>query len=76
VTSATKTVAGAKLRGLARAMHLVFAAYIEAPTAHEAVGPNVAMLRNAPDALEGAAPNLEHVTLYQAVSIRRAPGPI
>jgi len=55
----------AKLRELTQATHLVFAAYVERPTASEAVAPNLAMLRNALDALEAAAPNLEHVTFYQ-----------
>jgi nucleoside-diphosphate-sugar epimerase len=55
----------AKLRGLGRATHLVFAAYVERASAREAVAPNVAMLRNTLDALEAISPNLEHVTLYQ-----------
>jgi nucleoside-diphosphate-sugar epimerase len=55
----------AKLRELTHATHLVFAAYVERPTASEAVVPNVTMLRNALDVLEAVAPNLQHVTLYQ-----------
>jgi nucleoside-diphosphate-sugar epimerase len=55
----------AKLGGLSGATHLVFAAYIEKPTALEKSVVNVALLENTLEVLEAAAPDLEHVTLYQ-----------
>ena len=57
--------AQAKLAGIDDATHIVFAAYIEKPTARERSEINTALLRNLLDAIEPAAPNLRHVTFYQ-----------
>jgi hypothetical protein len=54
-----------KLRRYADATHLVFAAYIEKPTAQELVTPNVAMLRNFLNAFDTNGAPLEHITFYQ-----------
>jgi nucleoside-diphosphate-sugar epimerase len=54
-----------KLRRYGGATHLVFAAYIERPTAQELVAPNVAMLRNFLDAFDTSGSALEHITFYQ-----------
>ena len=45
--------------------HLVFAAYIEKPSAAERSEVNVALLRNLLDALEESSPGLQHITFYQ-----------
>ena len=45
--------------------HLVFAAYVEKPTAAEKTAVNVALLRNLLDAVEPGSPGLRHVTFYQ-----------
>ena len=45
--------------------HLVFAAYVEKPTAAEKTAVNVALLRNLLDAIEPGSPELRHVTFYQ-----------
>ena len=45
--------------------HLVFAAYVEKPTAAEKTVVNVALLRNLLDAVEPGSPGLRHVTFYQ-----------
>jgi nucleoside-diphosphate-sugar epimerase len=55
----------AKLGGLGDVTHIVFAAYIERPTAAQKSAVNMALLRNLLDVVEEAAPTLEHVTLYQ-----------
>ena len=55
----------AKLGPLRDITHLVFAAYIEKPTAREKSEVNVAILRNLLDVLEGTSPGLRHVTFYQ-----------
>jgi len=54
-----------RLGGLADATHLVYAAYQERPTLSGLVAPNLGMLRNVVDALEAAAPRLEHISLMQ-----------
>lgn len=54
-----------KLSGIVGATHLVFAAYIERPTAAERSEVNTALLRNLLDVLEKSAPTLEHITFYQ-----------
>jgi nucleoside-diphosphate-sugar epimerase len=45
--------------------HVIFGAYIEKNTPTERSVVNVALLRNLMDAVEEAAPNLQHVTIYQ-----------
>ncbi len=45
--------------------HVVFAAYVEKPTAAEKTAVNVALLRNLLDAVEPGSPGLRHVTFYQ-----------
>jgi nucleoside-diphosphate-sugar epimerase len=60
--------ADAAVAGLAAAAdttHLVFAAYLERPTAQELSEVNVALLVNTLDALAAAGAPLRHVTLYQ-----------
>jgi nucleoside-diphosphate-sugar epimerase len=60
--------ADAATSGLAAAAdttHLVFAAYIERPSARELSDVNVALLVNTLDALSAAGAPLRHVTLYQ-----------
>ena len=54
-----------KLAGLHDVTHVVFAAYVEKDTPGERSAVNVALLRNLMDAVEAAAPNLRHVTMYQ-----------
>lgn len=56
----------ATMRELGRALgitHVFFAAFVERPTYAEAVAPNLAMLRNAIEALEPVSPHLAHVNL-------------
>ncbi|HEY5791992.1 MAG TPA: SDR family oxidoreductase [Chthoniobacterales bacterium] len=55
----------AKLAGIPAITHLVFAAYVERPTAKERSEVNTALLRNLLDGLETHSPGLEHVTFYQ-----------
>ncbi|QEH38032.1 hypothetical protein OJF2_66280 [Aquisphaera giovannonii] len=55
----------AKLSRIPDVTHLVFAAYIERPTAAEKSKVNSALLENLLDVLERTAPGLKHVTLYQ-----------
>ena len=45
--------------------HIVFAAYIEKPTAVERSEANVAIIRNLFDVIEKISPSLQHVTFYQ-----------
>ncbi len=45
--------------------HIVFAAYIEKPTAAERSEVNLALLRNLLDGVEQGSPGLRHVTFYQ-----------
>ena len=55
-----------KLGALGHVSHLIYAAYAaEGATWAEQTAPNAAMLVNAMDALEPAAPGLRHVTLLQ-----------
>jgi len=54
-----------KLGTLKDVTHVVFGAYVEKATAAERSSVNVALLRNLMDAVEDAAPNLRHVTIYQ-----------
>jgi nucleoside-diphosphate-sugar epimerase len=45
--------------------HVVFAAYIEKPTAAERSEVNVAIIKNLFDVIEETSPSLRHVTFYQ-----------
>jgi nucleoside-diphosphate-sugar epimerase len=58
----------AKLRGLTEVTHVFYVAYQDRPTWAELVAPNVAMLANVLDALEGA-PCLRHVSLMQGYKV-------
>lgn len=50
---------------LQAATHLVFAAFVPAPSLAEEVGPNLAMLVNLVSTLDRVAPGLAHVSLVQ-----------
>ena len=50
---------------LHRVTHIFYAAYIEHPSLHEMVAPNLTMLVNLLDALEPVAVNLRHINLMQ-----------
>ena len=52
-----------RLGGVEGVTHVIFAAYIEKPTASERSAANVGILRNLLDVVE--SPALEHVTFYQ-----------
>lgn len=52
-------------KALAPVTHLIFAAYMPAPTLAEEVAPNVAMLVNLVSTLDKVAPRLAHVSLVQ-----------
>jgi nucleoside-diphosphate-sugar epimerase len=54
-----------KLKTIKGLTHIVFAAYIEKPTAAEQSEANVAILKNLLDVLEKTAPSLRHITFYQ-----------
>jgi nucleoside-diphosphate-sugar epimerase len=55
----------AKLGSISGVTHLVFAAYIERPTAAEKSQVNVAILRHLLDVVERTSPELEHIAFYQ-----------
>ncbi|MDQ0577401.1 SDR family oxidoreductase [Agromyces albus] len=59
----------AKLGELAGVTHVFYAAYQDRPTWAELVGPNLAMLTNVVDAIEPAAPALEHISLMQGYKV-------
>jgi nucleoside-diphosphate-sugar epimerase len=59
----------AKIGELTGATHLFYAAYQDRPTWAELVPPNLAMLTNLVEALEPAAPGLEHVSLMQGYKV-------
>src|ERR1700712_4198322 len=61
--------ARAKLGDLAGVTHVFYAAYQERPTWAELVEPNLAMLVNAVEAIEAAAPGLRHVSLMQGYKV-------
>lgn len=61
--------AAAKLGGLPEVTHIFYAAYQERSSWAEMVAPNVAMLANAVDAVEAAAPGLRHVSLMQGYKV-------
>ena len=48
---------------IAGVTHVFYAAYVEKPSWSEMVAPNVSMLVNLMDAVEGASPDLHHVNL-------------
>jgi nucleoside-diphosphate-sugar epimerase len=54
-----------KIGPLSDVTHVVFGAYMEKPTAAEKSEVNSALLTNLLDVLEEAAPDLQHVTIYQ-----------
>jgi nucleoside-diphosphate-sugar epimerase len=54
-----------KLGKLSTITHIVFAAYIEKPSAAERSQTNVAILKNLLDVVEATSPMLRHVTFYQ-----------
>jgi nucleoside-diphosphate-sugar epimerase len=54
-----------KLKTIKGLTHIVFAAYIEKPTAAEQSEANVAILKNLLDVVEKTAPSLRHMTFYQ-----------
>jgi nucleoside-diphosphate-sugar epimerase len=59
----------AALSELTDATHLFYAAYQERPSWAELVEPNLAMLVNAVDGVEAAAPGLRHVSLMQGYKV-------
>jgi nucleoside-diphosphate-sugar epimerase len=59
----------AKLGALTEVTHVFYAAYQDRPTWAELVAPNLAMLTNVLDAIEAAAPRLEHVSLMQGYKV-------
>lgn len=54
-----------KLARLTDVTHLFFAAFQDRPTPAEQVGPNLAMLQNLVDTLDGRAAELERIVLFQ-----------
>lgn len=58
-----------KLGGLSEVTHLFYAAYQDRPTWAELVAPNLAMLKNAVEAVEPAALGLMHVSLMQGYKV-------
>lgn len=61
--------ARAKLADLNDVTHVFYAAYQDRPSWSELVAPNVAMLVNALEAIEPAAPRLKHVSLMQGYKV-------
>lgn len=61
--------AEAKLGGLTEATHVAYAAYQDRRSWAELVGPNLAMLVNAVETIEAAAPGLRHVSLMQGYKV-------
>jgi nucleoside-diphosphate-sugar epimerase len=61
--------ARAALAGERDVTHLFYAAYQDHPTRAALLGPNQAMLENAVDAVEAAAPGLRHVSLMQGYKV-------
>ncbi len=60
-----KDASSRQLSKLSDATHIFYTAYAPRPTWAEEVGPNVSMLVNLVETLEGVAPNLAHVQLMQ-----------
>jgi nucleoside-diphosphate-sugar epimerase len=58
-----------KVGSLPGTTHVFYAAYQDKPTWAELVPPNLAMLTNLVDAVEAAAPALEHVSLIQGYKV-------
>ncbi len=61
--------ARSKLSGLRDVTHVFYAAYQERPSWAELVEPNLAMLANAVETIEEAAPTLRHVSLMQGYKV-------
>jgi nucleoside-diphosphate-sugar epimerase len=61
--------ARAKLRALDHVTHVFYAAYQDRPGWAELVPPNLAMLTHLLDAIEPAAPGLQHVSLMQGYKV-------
>lgn len=59
----------AKLSELAGVTHVFYAAYQDRATWAELVAPNLEMLTNVVDAIEPAAPALEHISLMQGYKV-------
>lgn len=64
-----RAASAAALSELTDATHLFYAAYQERPSWAELVEPNLAMLVNAVDGVEAAAPGLRHVSLMQGYKV-------
>lgn len=58
-----------KLSSLKDVTHVFYAAYQDRPSWAELVPPNLAMLTNVVDAIETAAPALEHISLMQGYKV-------
>ncbi len=58
-----------KLGGLTEVTHIFYAAYQDRPTWAELVAPNLAMLVHVVNAIEPAAPNLQHISLMQGYKV-------
>ncbi|MBT2289301.1 SDR family oxidoreductase [Paenibacillus albidus] len=58
-----------KLGSLDEITHIFYAAYQDRPTWAELVAPNLAMLVNVVNAVEPAAPNLQHISLMQGYKV-------
>jgi nucleoside-diphosphate-sugar epimerase len=58
-----------KLGGLAGVTHIFYAAFQDRPSWAELVAPNLAMLVNAVERVEAAAPGLRHVSLMQGYKV-------
>ncbi|MFF2533406.1 SDR family oxidoreductase [Brevibacillus sp. NPDC058079] len=58
-----------KLGNLTEVTHIFYAAYQDRPTWAELVTPNLSMLVNVVNAIETAAPNLQHVSLMQGYKV-------
>jgi len=61
--------ARARLGGLREVTHIFYAAFQDRPSWAELVAPNLAMLVNAVEAVEAAAPGLRHVSLMQGYKV-------
>jgi nucleoside-diphosphate-sugar epimerase len=61
--------ARARLGSLREVTHLFYAAFQDRPSWAELVPPNLAMLVNAVEAIEAAAPGLRHVSLMQGYKV-------
>lgn len=64
-----KTDTDEKLEAVHDATHIFYAAYQDRPTWAELVEPNMTMLRNVVDAIDAAAPGLQHISLMQGYKV-------